>query len=713
MTTTTKCRLFLAIFAGSVLCGITAWADPPSQVGRLSLISGSVSFLPGSLNEWTPATLNYPLTAGDHLWTDTGARAEVHVLSAAIRLNSNTEFSFLNLDDQTVQIRLSEGSLNVNLRGVDSGTTFEIDTPNSTVSLGSAGRCRIDVQPEGETTVSVRAGSAEVTAGGDAYDVSAGQFTVISGVDSITYYVTAAAQTDEWDAWCTSRDRREDQLASNLHVSREMIGAEDLNENGTWFVEAGYGPAWAPSHVPAGWAPYRFGHWTWVEPWGWTWIDDTAWGFAPFHYGRWAFLKARWVWSPGAAAPHPVYAPALVVFIGGPGWTPAGGDGIGWFPLGPREAYYPSYLVSASYVQRINVGHVANINARTIETFNPNQVVYVNRNAPQGVTFVPRNVFVQSRPAGGAIIPISAADITRAPLMGMTAKVVPQRESIIAKPIASRAPVPQPQPGLTSGRVYSRVAPPPARVPFAQQQQMLMANPGRPVDPAVLSGIQRRQRPVSTVTIVNPATLTTLKKPPVLRTPPTPAPGGRQKTVTPAPSSQQPAVRQTQGGQQKTVTPAPSSQQPAVRQTQGGQQKTVTPAPSSQQRTTNPASVVKEKPTVTAPPPGKQPAVSTAGGQRGSSAATLITTLKTRTLPDADRRLSEARKVAGIRIDLNAVAGQIAAAKESLASAEKDLGGGNSDQAVQKATAIQKQIDDQMNQLSAAMQAAKQGPQKQ
>jgi hypothetical protein len=220
---------------------------------------------------------------------------------------------------------------------------------------------------------------------------------------------------------------------------------------------------------------------------------------------------------------------------------------------------------------------------------------------------------------------------------------------------------------------------------------MLMANPGRPVDPAVLSGIQRRQRPVSTVTIVNPATLTTLKKPPVLRTPPTPAPGGRQKTVTPAPSSQQPAVRQTQGGQQKTVTPAPSSQQ----------------------RTTNPASVVKEKPTVTAPPPGKQPAVSTAGGQRGSSAATLITTLKTRTLPDADRRLSEARKVAGIRIDLNAVAGQIAAAKESLASAEKDLGGGNSDQAVQKATAIQKQIDDQMNQLSAAMQAAKQGPQKQ
>jgi hypothetical protein len=685
-----KSRLLLAIFAGSVLCGITAWADPPSQVGRLSLISGSVSFLPGSLNEWTPATLNYPLTAGDHLWTDTGARAEVHVEAAAIRLSSSTEFSFLSLDDETVQVRVSEGTLNVSLRSADSGTTFEIDTPNATVSLRSAGSYRIEVQPDGETAVSARAGSAEVTAGVDAYAVSAGQSTVISGTDSITSYVMAAAQSDEWDDWCTSRDRREDQLASNLHVSRQMIGAEDLNENGTWFVEAGDGPAWTPSHVPAAWAPYRFGHWTWVEPWGWTWIDDMAWGFAPFHYGRWAYLNARWVWSPGAAVPHPVYAPALVVFVGGPGWTPAGGESIGWFPLGPREAYYPSYLVSASYVQRINVG-LSNINVQTIETFNPNRVVYVNRGAPQGVTCVSRDVFVQSRPAGGAVLSISAADLTRAPLMGMTARVVPQRESIIAKPIASRAPVPQPEPGLMSKRVYSRVAPPPVQIPFAQQQQMLKANPGQPVDPAVLSGIQRRQRPVSVVTMVNPATLTTLKRPPVLKNaPPIPAPGSRQKPAAPAPSSPQPVVRQAPGSRQKPAAPAPSSQP----------------------RTTTPASVLKEKPTVTPPPPGRQPAISTPGGQKGSSAATLIAALKTRTLPDADRLLSEARKVAGIRIDLNAVATQLAAAKESLAGAEKDMAGGNSDQAAQKATAIQEQIGNQMNQLSAAMQAAKQNTQK-
>jgi hypothetical protein len=331
-------------------------------------------------------------------------------------------------------------------------------------------------------------------------------------------------------------------------------------------------------------------------------------------------------------------------------------------------------------VQRINVGHAANINERTIDSFNPNQVVFVNRGSPRGVTFVPRDVFAQSRPAGEAVLSISTADFNRAPLMGMTARVAPQRESIAARPISPRTPVPQPQPGLVAGRVYSRFLPPPVRVPFSQQQQMLKANPGQPVDPAVLSGIQRRQRPVSRVTIVNPATLTTLKKPPTPRnTPP---------------------------------TPAPSSQQPVVRQAAGSQQKPVTRAPNSQPRTIAPAPILREKPTVTAPPPGKRSPVATADAQRDSNAAALIATLKTRTLPDADRRLSEARTVAGIRIDLNAVARQIAAAKESLTGAERDMAGGNSDQAAQKAAAIQKLVDGQMNQLTAAVQAAKQGPQK-
>ena len=109
-------------------------------------------------------------------------------------------------------------------------------------------------------------------------------------------------------------------MASVRYVPRAMIGVEDLDDNGTWSIVAAYGTVWVP-RVPAGWAPYRFGHWAWIEPWGWTWIDDAPWGFAPFHYGRWAFVGDRWVWIPGAIVARPVYAPALVVFVGGNGWS--------------------------------------------------------------------------------------------------------------------------------------------------------------------------------------------------------------------------------------------------------------------------------------------------------------------------------------------------------------------------------------------------------
>ena len=70
------------------------------------------------------------LTTGDKLWTDRDGRAELRIDSYAVRLGPQTGFSFLNLDDQTVQIRLTEGSLNVRVRRFEENQTLEIDTPN-------------------------------------------------------------------------------------------------------------------------------------------------------------------------------------------------------------------------------------------------------------------------------------------------------------------------------------------------------------------------------------------------------------------------------------------------------------------------------------------------------------------------------------------------------------------------------------------------------
>ncbi len=216
--------------------------------------------------------LNYPLTAGDHLWTDDSSRAELHVGSTAVRLDAGTEISFLNLDDQTIQVGVSQGQLNVRLRRLDPGDAFEIDTPNSVVTLQQPGSYTLSVQGNEGSNLTVWSGEAQMTAGGNDFDVPAGQSANVSGSGSIAYYLQPASVRDAWDAWCASRDAREERLASARYVPREMIGIEDLDENGSWIVMAGYGPVWAPARVAPGWAPYRFGRWAWVAPWGWTWI---------------------------------------------------------------------------------------------------------------------------------------------------------------------------------------------------------------------------------------------------------------------------------------------------------------------------------------------------------------------------------------------------------------------------------------------------------
>src|SRR5579863_2670812 len=69
--------------------------DPPSRVARLSYTNGEVSFSPAGTDDWVAAVVNRPMTTGDKLWTDNGARAELHIGSAAIRLSGQTGFSFL------------------------------------------------------------------------------------------------------------------------------------------------------------------------------------------------------------------------------------------------------------------------------------------------------------------------------------------------------------------------------------------------------------------------------------------------------------------------------------------------------------------------------------------------------------------------------------------------------------------------------------------
>jgi hypothetical protein len=143
-----------------------------------------------------------------------------------------------------------------------------------------------------------------------------------------------------------------------------MTGALDLETWGDWSETPEYGAVWFPRAVSSSWAPYRDGHWTWMAPWGWTWIGREPWGFAPFHYGRWARVRGTWCWVPGARVMRPVYAPALVGWLGAPSGISIGISSsapVIWFPLAPREVFAPFYRASPAHVRFINAPHVAHL----------------------------------------------------------------------------------------------------------------------------------------------------------------------------------------------------------------------------------------------------------------------------------------------------------------------------------------------------------------
>jgi hypothetical protein len=469
MATRRKTLLFpaLTILAGFLFaCSLPARADdddPPGRVARLNYIQGSISYQPGGETDWVQANPNRPLTTGDNLWTDRDSRGELHIGSTSIRIGSETGITFLNLDDRTVQIQLAQGSLNVHVRRLEGGDAFEIDTPSLAFTLDRPGDYRLDVDPSGNSTqVGVREGEGLATGGGSEYHMDSGDQATFSGTDTLTYDGGQVGRPDDFDEWCSSRDDREDHANSAHYVSRDVTGYDDLDDNGDWRNVPDYGYVWFPTRVAAGWAPYHFGHWVWVAPWGWTWVEDEPWGFAPFHYGRWAEFEGRWCWVPGPVVVRPVYAPALVVFVGGAG---SFGGGVAWFPLGPREVYVPPYHVTERYVQRVNVTNTTVNVVNVTNVYNNvtvNKITYMHQNNVAAITAVSHETFVNARPVGPAAVRVTAEQARNVQIQrGFT--VAPVQKSVVGA--APPATVRPPQ-AVMQRQVVAKQVPPPPRPSF-------------------------------------------------------------------------------------------------------------------------------------------------------------------------------------------------------------------------------------------------------
>jgi hypothetical protein len=542
--------------------------DPPYRVARLNYTSGSVSLQPAGVDDWTAASINRPLTTGDRLYTDDGSRAELHIGTIALRLDGGTSVSFLNLDDRTVQIQLNEGTLGLRVRSVGEQDTIEVDTPNLAVSVLRPGEYRVDTAENGDSTsVTVRAGEGEVTGGGQAFTVHASEQAQSSGADSRNYELTNAPPRDGFDNWTETRDAREDRAQSPRYVPREMIGYEDLDDYGRWTVVAGYGPVWTPIGLNPDWAPYRHGYWVWIAPWGWTWVDDTPWGFAPFHYGRWAFVGNGWVWVPGPVVVRPVYSPALVAFVGGQNFGVAlsfgAGEGVGWFPLAPGEPYVPAYRASPAYLGSVNNTTVSNT---TINNITVNNYHYANQTVPGAVTAVPTQTFVSAKPVAVSAVNVTPAAVQAAKVVP-AAPVAPVKTSIMG-PATNAPSVPTPPAAVVSRQVVARTVPPSPPVPFAKQQQALGAQPGRPLDAEAVRRIQPPAGPRtaahSAVKMAPPASAAT-NKPFVVPTHPAATPRATPSTPPAAPPQPTSSSAKPTSPPKSAATPPkpPSSTPPA------------------------------------------------------------------------------------------------------------------------------------------------------
>ncbi len=460
-------------------------SDPPGRVARLSYTQGSVSLQPAGVQDWAAAVVNRPLTTDDKLWTDQDARAELDMGSAVIRLGPTTGFSFLNLDDNTAQMRVTAGTVIVHVRQLLEGQTYEVDTPNLALSLERAGDYRVEVNDAGDTTVvRVSDGEAVATGPGDySVPVRNQQVITFTGTDQLSEDVAQLGAPDSLDDWSMQRERQAEASQSRRYVADDVAGSQDLDNNGQWEYTPDYGYVWAPTVVAPDWAPYSVGHWVWVSPWGWTWVDSAPWGYAPFHYGRWVY-RDRWCWVPGPRHVRPVYAPALVAWVGGPsfGVSVGVGGGVGWFPLGPREVYVPGYHVSQTYVTNINVTNTTVTNTYVTNIYKNrgvNNIRYVNRTAPGAVTAVPQNVFTSAQPVGGHRMHIPESAITRIAPSAAPPAIAPVRQSVLgagASRAAGRPPV-----ALLNRPVVARTPPPAAPASFDRQVAAIGANGGRPL----------------------------------------------------------------------------------------------------------------------------------------------------------------------------------------------------------------------------------------
>ena len=327
----------------------TTTAPPVADAGnpgaaRISLVNGTVAVERADTQANVAAAVNAPVLVGDALTTGADGRAEIQFDgSSLLRAGENAQVRFANLDPNATVVQLAAGTVAVDL--LDGSTMRpEIDTPSISVRPDTIGRYRVTVTPDGQTLVTVRAGSADIVTPQGSQTIGIGETLVATGVAANPELTTqASVAIDAFDSFNINRDAELNQaLASNN--SYGAYDAQDLGAYGQWVDDPTYGQVWVPDNQVADWAPYRDGAWAYEGPYyGYTWVSYEPWGWAPYHYGRWAHRGGNRGWCWIAPRRHEGWAPGLVAFFGFGGGVSLGVSfgNVGWVALGPGDPYRP------------------------------------------------------------------------------------------------------------------------------------------------------------------------------------------------------------------------------------------------------------------------------------------------------------------------------------------------------------------------------------
>ncbi len=355
----TKKILRVLLFAMPVLFGTAVFGDDiddtlpdvTARVARISVIRGDVQIRREGSQDWEKAVLNLPIVEGDELTTDSGGRFEIQFNNYThVRVAENSYLKIIGLKDEAIALSLPEGTLNASLTRFDKEKGFfEIDAPKTTIAVQKSGTYRVDAGKPGDDQVRVSItnnGEARVYSETSGFTLKSGRAAIVKIDGQLAGEMEtddASRFTDEFDGWALDRDlaiaKRLKDAYFDKYYDRDIYGADDLNDYGEWVHTKKYGFVWRPYRSSisqyVNWSPYRYGHWRWVPPYGWTWINDEPWGWATYHHGRWVYDNGFWYWTPYGMirTSRSWWAPALVGMI-------IVNHNICWYPLPHNYGYY-------------------------------------------------------------------------------------------------------------------------------------------------------------------------------------------------------------------------------------------------------------------------------------------------------------------------------------------------------------------------------------